>query len=159
MNTDSVNRWLTLGANLGVVIGLILLIVELSQNSSLVQAQIHQARSDNYESFMLEIADTEFLLPAYEKFAAAGGPADVSALKVLDSTERERIRRYFQGRLGGYDNLYFQYQQGYIDEEFYSTRIAPSIKRLYPIWLELGLLDMGATSKFTEEAQRIANSN
>ena len=159
MNADSVNRWLTLGANLGVVIGLILLFVELNQNSSLVKAQIHQARSDNYESFMLDIADTEFFLPAYEKFSAAGGPADVSALEVLDSTERERIRRYYQGRLGGYDNLYFQYQEGYIDEEFYNSRIAPSIRRLFPIWLELGLLDTGATSEFLEEAQRIHNRN
>jgi hypothetical protein len=159
VNADSANRWLTLGANLGVVIGLILLIVELNQNSSLVKAQIHQARSDNYESFMLDIADTEFLLPAYEKFAAAGGPADVSALEVLDSIERERIRRYYQGRLGGYDNLYFQYQQGYIDEEFYNTRIASSIGRLFPIWLELGLLDTGAMSTFREEAQRIHDSN
>ena len=159
MNADSINRWLTLGANLGVVVGLILLIVELNQNSSLVKAQIHQARSDNYESFMLDMADTEFLLPAYEKFAAAGGPADVSALEVLDSEERERIRRYFQGRLGGYDNLYFQYQQGYIDAEFYNTRILPAIRTLYPIWLEFGLLDTGATSKFLEEAQRIHNSN
>ncbi len=155
MKADSINRWLTLGANIGVVIGLILLIVELNQNSNLVRAQIHQARSDNYESFMLDMADTEFLLPAYEKFSAAGGPADVSALDVLDSIERERIRRYFQGRLGGYDNLFFQYQQGYLDEGFYESKIAGSIRRLYPIWLELDLLENGVTTDFREEIERI----
>ena len=108
---------------------------------------------------MLNMSDTEFVLPALEKFATAGVPTDVSALEVLDSIDRARIRRYFQGRLGGYDNLYFQYQQGYLDEEFYSTRIAPSIARLYPLWLELGLLEMGVTSKFVDEAQRLHNSN
>ena len=157
--SDSINRWLTLGANVGVVIGLVLLIVELNQNSNLVQAQIHQARSDNYESFMLDIADTEFLLPAYEKFAAAGGPGDVSALDVLDSVERERIRRYFQGRLGGYDNLYFQFKQGYLDEEFYETKIAGSVRRLYPIWVELELLEIGATPSFISEIERIRSGN
>lgn len=38
MNVDKLNRWLTLGANVGVVIGLIVLIVELRQNSSLTRA-------------------------------------------------------------------------------------------------------------------------
>ncbi|WP_370338888.1 hypothetical protein [Parvularcula marina] len=38
MNVDKINRWLTLGANVGVVIGLIVLIVELRQNSSLTRA-------------------------------------------------------------------------------------------------------------------------
>ena len=154
-NTEKISSWLTLGANIGVVIGLILLIVELNQNSNLVQAQIHQARSDNYESFMLDVADSELLLPAYEKFLAAGGPSNISALDELDSTERERIRRYYQGRLGGYDNLYFQYKQGYLDEEFYESKIVGSIRRLYPIWLELGLLEHGATPSFIDEMERI----
>lgn len=44
MNVDNVDRWLTLGANIGVLVGLALLIVELGQNSDLVRTQIHQAR-------------------------------------------------------------------------------------------------------------------
>lgn len=156
--TGSISSWLTLGANIGVVIGLVLLIVELNQNSDLVRAQIHQARSDSYESFMLDIADSEYLLPAYEKFKAAGGPEDVSALDVLNADERERIRRYFQGRLGGYDNLYFQYKQGYLDEEFYESRIAGSIRRQYSIWVELGLLESGSTPSFMAEIERIRSS-
>ena len=40
MNVDKLNRWLTLGANVGVVIGLIVLIVELRQNSSLTRAEM-----------------------------------------------------------------------------------------------------------------------
>jgi len=157
--SDRFNTWLTLAANIGVVVGLVLLIVELGQNSDLVRAQIHQARADNYESFMVGIADTEYLLPAYEKFAAAGGPQVVSALDVLTATERERIRRYFQGRLGGYDNLYFQYKQGYLDEEFYETRVVRSVKSLLPIWSELGLLERGTTPSFKAEIERIRLSN
>jgi hypothetical protein len=64
MNTEHVNRWLTLSANIGVVIGLILLLIELDQNSDLVRAQIHQARSDTWVSGRLAFADTEHLLPA-----------------------------------------------------------------------------------------------
>ena len=156
--SDRVSSWLTLGANVGVVVGLALLIFELRQNSDLVRAQIHQARSDNYESFMVAIADTEYFLPTYEKFAAAGGPQDISALDVLSSIERERSRRYFQGRIGGYDNLYFQYKQGYLDEEFYESRVVGSVRRLSPLWSELGMLNSVSPS-FLSEIERIRSSD
>ena len=78
MSADSVNRWLTLSANVGVMIGLILLVIELNQNSSLVRAQIHQARSDNYVSNMIALADTENLLPAYEKLINAPTAPDAA---------------------------------------------------------------------------------
>ncbi len=46
MIADNVNKGLTLSANIGVVFGLILLLVELDQNSDLLRSQIHQSRSD-----------------------------------------------------------------------------------------------------------------
>ena len=64
MDTDNINKWLTLGANIGVLIGLVLLLIELDQNSDLVRAQIHQARSDAHVWMKQESADSEFLLPA-----------------------------------------------------------------------------------------------
>ena len=39
MNTDKVNRWLTLGANFGVFLGIILLIIELDLNRDMIRAQ------------------------------------------------------------------------------------------------------------------------
>jgi hypothetical protein len=38
MNTESLNRWLTLGANVGVIAGIIFLAVELRQNNELLAA-------------------------------------------------------------------------------------------------------------------------
>ena len=48
--TDKMNRWLTLTANIGVVIGLLLLLVELRQNTEMMQAQITQSRSESAQS-------------------------------------------------------------------------------------------------------------
>ena len=154
MNAEHVNRWLTLGANVGVVIGLILLLVELDQNSDLVRAQIHQSRSDTWVSDRLEFADSEFLLPAYQEFVSAGGPMDPSAIEELDPIESARIYRYLEARAGDYDNLYYQYQQGYLDEEFYRTRIAASIKRMAPIWLNMEFLNRLRPS-FVAEIERL----
>ncbi|TDJ35493.1 MAG: hypothetical protein E2O53_06110 [Gammaproteobacteria bacterium] len=39
MNTDRLNRWLTLGANLGVLIGIVLLVIEVRQNNANLVAQ------------------------------------------------------------------------------------------------------------------------
>ena len=64
MNADSVNKWLTLSTNIGVVIGLVLLLVELDQNADLVRAQIHQARSDAHVGHRLNdpmLEQPEFL--------------------------------------------------------------------------------------------------
>lgn len=41
MDTDRLNRWLTLGANVGVLIGLAILIIELRQSSSIAAAQFY----------------------------------------------------------------------------------------------------------------------
>jgi len=157
MSAESINRWLTLGANIGVMIGLILLVVELNQNSELVRAQIHQARSDNYESSMMEIADTEYLLPAYKKLIAAGGLNDAAALDALDSTEKERIRRYAQARLGGYDNLFYQHRAGYLDDEFYQARVVSSIRHMTPLWEKFKLLER-VTPGFAAEIERIKSA-
>jgi hypothetical protein len=154
MTADNLNRLLTLGANFGVVIGLILLIAELNQNSELMSAQIHQARADNYVSDMMTMADSEFLLPAYKKLSDAGGITDVSALAALDETERERIRRYSQARLADYDNLFYQHRLGYLDDEYYQSRVVTSLKRMTAIWQEFGMLS-GATPGLRAEIQRI----
>ncbi len=46
LETEKLNSWLSLGANVGVVIGLVLLIVEINQNTAMMQSQIHQSRTD-----------------------------------------------------------------------------------------------------------------
>jgi len=40
MNVDRLNRWITLGANIGILVGLVLVVYEIRQNSDLVRAQI-----------------------------------------------------------------------------------------------------------------------
>ena len=40
MNSDQIGRWLTLAANLGVIAGLILVAVQINQNTAITKAQI-----------------------------------------------------------------------------------------------------------------------
>ena len=143
-------------ANVGVLIGIFLLLVELDQNGDLLRAQIHQARSDNLESLYTAQADSERFAPAWRKLQNAGGPQDVTALDVLDDLEKARISQYLVGRLNGFDNLFYQYRNGFLDEEFYETRVVRTVQVLEPTLRELGLLDSPAlTASFRAEIERI----
>ena len=46
MDSNELNKWLVLAANIGVLIGLVLVLYEIRQNSDLMQVQISQARAD-----------------------------------------------------------------------------------------------------------------
>jgi type II secretory pathway pseudopilin PulG len=129
----------------------------LAQNNDLFRAQIHQARSDNYEWFMAANADSEFFLPVWKKFADARGEiGDIAALDTLNDEEQARLRRYFQGRISGADNLFYQYRKGFLDEEFYEQRVVVTVRRILPVWEKLGLLRPDyMTPSFMAEIERI----
>jgi hypothetical protein len=54
MDIDRLNRWLTLVANVGVLIGLVVLIAELRQSSAIAEAQFYLDQVESNET--LEIA-------------------------------------------------------------------------------------------------------
>lgn len=53
---DRINRWLTLGANIGVVLGLIILIVEVRQNASLTRAAMEADKNAMLANIELSMA-------------------------------------------------------------------------------------------------------
>ena len=67
MNADNVNKWLTLSANIGVVLGLILLIVEIGQNTEMMRAQINQMRADSAMSQQHAYFNSEYLPAIIQK--------------------------------------------------------------------------------------------
>jgi hypothetical protein len=49
--------------------------------------------------------------------------------------------------------MFYQYQQGYLDEEYYRDSFRVRVRRLAPIWQALGL--SGSRRSFEEELERI----
>ena len=156
MNADNVNKWLTLSANIGVVIGLMLLLVELNQNRDLVRAQIHQDRSDAWVANRFARADSEFVIPVLEKLYAAGFPDNLDAMQKLTPVDRRRVYDVLDAFSGDYDNMFFQYQQGYLDEEFYRTKIETSIRELAPWWKKYAII---GRPSFEKEIDRIMSGS
>lgn len=56
---DRFNRWLALGANLGVLLGLVILMVEVRQNANLTRAQMESGRNDLLAQIELSLASPE----------------------------------------------------------------------------------------------------
>lgn len=112
MNFEKLNRWLTLGANLGVFVGLILLIAEMEQNSNLMRAQTHSARAQAKAGRQMDMANNGVLNTIRAKAADAGFPNDPNALVNTTTEEILRLRDFYNARIDMIANWHFQCQQG-----------------------------------------------
>jgi hypothetical protein len=61
LDLDRLNRWLTLGANTGVLVGIFLLAYELRQNNDLLETQARETKLERRTGFNLRIASTPAL--------------------------------------------------------------------------------------------------
>lgn len=158
MQSNKLDRWLTLGTNLSVLIGIILLIVEINQNNELVRIQIEQERSDTYVAWQREVASGDHVAPLFAKLNMQDGDLfnkfDVTQ---LDPVEMERIRAIAAARFYDYETLYSQYERGFVSEEYWNQRIVPTIRNWAPVWAKLFRTDeLAMRQEFKDEIVRIS---
>ena len=146
MDTDRLNRWLTLSANIGVIFGIIILAVEVRQNTEsldesrrLASANAYQARAFHFSSMNLANAHSSEMVDAMVSFRAAGGEdTPMQALATLSPQDQQRVRWFYLARIAVYDNNFYQYRSGYLDEDRYQSIDAPIIKGESSTWEALG---------------------
>ena len=107
MDADSVNKWLTLSANIGVVIGLVLLTIEIGQNTEMMRAQINQSRTDT------ALAEQQ---ATYNSDHMPAILAKVIKGEEISDEENIRYATYFRAFNRNQDNNLWQYNQGYLGE-------------------------------------------
>jgi hypothetical protein len=147
-----------LGA-IGVIATLVYLAVQVRQNTRsledsqrLALAQTYQMRSDGLQNMLVHAASSTIGGIIY-KVTPAGYPEDISALDALTPEERSRFRQWHIAQQAHWDNMHFQYQQGFLDEEYYQDEFAKRVQRLWPAWQALRLT--GGRKSFIEELQRL----
>ncbi len=127
MDGDKVNRWLTLSANIGVLIGIILILAELNQNADLMRAQMTQARGDNVMQTYREMMLSDHWVEIRAKGRAA--PSTDAWIKSLSPVEYERV---WYRQLMDYHDLrtqFYQYQSGYLDEQIWRSSSREQARR------------------------------
>lgn len=146
--------------SIAVLATLVYLAVQLRQNTismneskKLALAQTYQMRADALQMMLVRAADSEYIGPIIAKLAAVGYPDNIRSLEQLTPEERGRFRMWQIAQQTHWDNMFFQYQQGFIDEEYYRDGFRERVHRLAPTWQKLGL-SSGRTS-FNAEIKRI----
>jgi hypothetical protein len=145
---------------IAVVITLVYLAVQIRQNTHAMEetkrlalAQTYQMRADALQSMLVHAAESHHIGPLITKLAQHGYPEDVSALEHLSPDERGRFRQWQIAQQTHWDNMFFQFQQGYLDEEYYRDTFRERVARLAPTWKALGL--GGGRRSFVEEIERL----
>ncbi len=134
-----------LGA-IGVIVTLAYLAVQIRQNTRAMEegkrlalAQTYQMRADALQNMMVTAADSENIGPIIIKLTELGYPEDVSSLNELTVEERGRFRLWHIAQQTHWDNMFYQFQQGFLDPEYYDDEFRERVSRLAPIWAALGL--------------------
>ena len=114
MDANNVNRWLTLGANIGVLIGIILLIVKLSQTRDMMRAQTRNEISRGLFDVLSLTATNKELSDAWarDNLDEELTPGE----QMMVNSRNNAIWRYWE-------NAHYQYRQGLYDETEFSMQM------------------------------------
>ena len=143
--------------SIGVIATLVYLAIQIRQNTHsldesrrLAMAQTYEARAYRVDDFMREQAESPYL-GIHEKYRVEG-------LGALASEEQARVRFRASANLFRFDNFHYQYEQGFLDDEYYESTFKQVVRRLAPQWKEFDLPDFGRPS-FHAEVERILSTS
>lgn len=114
MDSEQLNRWLTLGANIAVLVGIVLLIVELDQNHDIVRAQTRNEISQGELTLLGSMSSNKELA---ELLIKAGQGIELSdAERLMVTVQSESAFRLWQ-------NVHYQGRNGLYDEEEFEKHV------------------------------------
>ena len=111
----------------------------LEESRKLALAQTYQMRSDALQMMLVQASDSDHIGPIITRLTTVGYPEDIKALDHLTEEERGRFRQWQIAQQTHWDNMFFQYQQGFIDEEYYRDSFRERVRRLAPTWEALNV--------------------
>ena len=107
MDSDRLNRWLTLGANIAVLVGILFLAAEISQNTDMMRTQIHQSRAE----LSMNEAASWYNSPYIPDLLAKLRRGDE-----LSEVELERYDYLLRGLHRNLDNQMRQFREGFLGD-------------------------------------------
>ena len=148
---------------IAVVVTLVYLAIQIRQHTRamheakrLALAQTYQMRADALQNMLVHAAESDHIGPIISKLVAAGYPEEIASLDRLSATERGRFRQWHIAQQTHWDNMFYQYQQGFLDEEYYRDSFRERVRRLAPVWRALGVT--GSRRSFDREIDRLLAS-
>ena len=115
MNTDILNKWLTLVANIGVVAGIVFLAIELQQNTDMMRAQTRQAISESSNIINTVISNDMEIAQVIAKGIRGDLEQSLTA-------EWGVFQAFVKIQLTNPENELYQYEQGLFEEDEFRAR-------------------------------------
>jgi hypothetical protein len=163
MDSDKINRWLTLGANLGVVVGIAFLVVEIRQNTTALEAGAYQARSDALQDLSMRVAESEVLATMQANMTVRSEDCgdferncelfNDEYFENLSPTEYQQYKRYLLANLFRMDTLRFQYELGLLTSEYDDQSIIGLIEYYLPLWERFDIWQRGRWIEYMEKLE------
>ena len=135
-------------------VSLIYIGFQIRQNTNATRAQIYQARSDAKQAYNLFIAGSDGVLEVVGKIGV--GEIDFARIATLTDLEIRRLTMVQIAYRSRVDNMFYQYQNGFIDKEFYQESIEHVIRAFGPLWRILNITE--GRSSFLNEIDRIVEN-
>lgn len=125
MDTDRMTRWLTIGANFAILVGLVLVLVELNQNRLMMRAQIRHDLSMGIVEMLntpannRQLSDVLYRVQSGEELS---GPDLFQFQLRTNALFRYWENVHYQYRLGLYDRTEFEKQRDAWEAFFASSQ-------------------------------------
>ena len=147
MNLEKLQSWLAIIANIGVMAGLFLLIIELDQTRNQAASSTYQNRINAIDSSLQAQAVSDYLPEIYVKLEQNG-------LDALSPVEFFRLRQWEFARTIRINGQLSQYDRGFLDEESYEAATRVAVENLN-LWRQLEIpLDSGALQRLVENERQ-----
>ena len=120
MNPSKLNEWLTLIANVGVLLGIVFLALEMRQNTNMMQAQIRQGITENTLDYLLGIGTNFEASSAFVRSRNGMRDEDIEILPA--EVERNMFAMTVQANFRLWENEFYQYQKGLFEQSEIDAR-------------------------------------
>lgn len=153
MDTDKVNKWLSLIANLGVLAGLVLVAIEVNQNTkATIASASEQITNQSLDYFALGMDNQVIALARYKQ----------SIGDELSGFEQDQLwwHQYYNFR--GFENVFLQYLRGYVEQSEWDRYRKIIQFRLTTDDIALKMWEETQprwTDEFTVEVERLRNAD
>jgi len=137
LKLSNLNEWLTLGANVAVLTGILFLAYEIRQNTQTLISETYQERTTQLIETASWVADRDELLSALAaiNYIDTACPPDVELILNLTSKEKIALRHWTIANYLRLADIVTQYENGAIDREYAIGTVVPLLSWYLP-WLE-----------------------
>jgi hypothetical protein len=158
MDTNKLNGWLTLAGNMAILAGLILLVVEIRQNSDLMRAQISMERSTVSRQTRVEIANGGDFIPIVVKLRNKGDgfPRAIGWSDILTTEEHHRYRYWMLARAIELDNDWYLCKIDLVPVSVCQREVQSRIRNNMHRFFEMGITFNRSDPEYLAELRLIA---